>query len=317
MKSKGGKSFFAVNLLLFFWCIRAEAARYALIDVNSAFVFEIPNPKSKILQKLPKDSIILTSNVPIGSYYKVKTSQGTIGWISAEVLIFKNQDSDIDFQKNTALDQEFISSTPESPAPSQSVDSVLNRTKFRVLGGVDLFSAGNILSAYRFNAGYQLGGELVFPIYKNLGFLIRVEKVYKSAPISILSNSDSSYLLSLGSLPAEIGLEIGILESDRFALFLAGLGGVTLQNQALLTDLISQKVSTLTDQNKAQFTGLVKVNLSWLIYKRISFFTEMGYRYLKSSTLQGSAGSVGPYLVSQPSLDFSGLILDVGLSLHF
>lgn len=317
MQTKGGKCcFFVVSFLLLF-CTRTEAARYAVVDVNSAFVFETPHPKSKILQELPKDSMISTSNFPIGSYYKVRTSEGTIGWVSAEVLIFKNSEIEKDFDQNTSLDHELNTSTQESDFSSRKADSVVHRAKLRVLGGMNLFSSRDILSSFPFQGGYQIGGEFVFPLYKALSLLTRIEKVYKSAPLSIHSNLDSTHLLTLGSLPAEMGLEIGVVESDRLTFFLAGLGGVALQNQVLVTNLLSQKVNVLTDQGKMNFTGILKANLSCLIYQRMSFFTEMGYRYLKSSTLQGSAGDIAPYVASQPHLDFTGLILDVGVSVHF
>jgi uncharacterized protein YgiM (DUF1202 family) len=64
----------------------AFAARTAVIDVDQTEMLRGPQKNSEVLQYLKKGQHVTASNYPTEGYYKVRTVDGTLGWVKANTL---------------------------------------------------------------------------------------------------------------------------------------------------------------------------------------------------------------------------------------
>lgn len=78
------KIFFVMGLLL--GVSSAYAARTAIVDVDAIDLLTVPKPKAASILKLKKGTKLAASNYPTEGYYKVRTSDGTLGWVKADTL---------------------------------------------------------------------------------------------------------------------------------------------------------------------------------------------------------------------------------------
>lgn len=65
---------------------QARAARTAVIDVDKTELFRGPQSDSQVLTYLKKGQHVTASNYPTEGYYKVRTIDGTLGWVKANTL---------------------------------------------------------------------------------------------------------------------------------------------------------------------------------------------------------------------------------------
>ena len=88
MKKLG--SFTAQGLLiltLIAFPLSARAARHGKVDVDGTEVLGAPRKSANVLMKLKVGQKVMVSNYPTEGYYKVRTSNGTLGWVKADSLI--------------------------------------------------------------------------------------------------------------------------------------------------------------------------------------------------------------------------------------
>lgn len=71
----------------------AGAAQLAIVDVDKTPLYEMPNTSSKVQIPLKKGQKLAASTYPLNGYYKVKTGNGLIGWVTSETLILKKPES--------------------------------------------------------------------------------------------------------------------------------------------------------------------------------------------------------------------------------
>jgi uncharacterized protein YgiM (DUF1202 family) len=72
--------------LAFFSTAPAFAARTAVVDVDQTEMLRGPQKNSEVLQTLKKGQHVTASNYPTEGYYKVRTVDGTLGWVKANTL---------------------------------------------------------------------------------------------------------------------------------------------------------------------------------------------------------------------------------------
>jgi uncharacterized protein YgiM (DUF1202 family) len=68
------------------WIAPAFAARTAIVDVDQTEMYRGPQKDSQVLQYLKKGQHVTASNYPTEGYYKVRTVDGTLGWVKASTL---------------------------------------------------------------------------------------------------------------------------------------------------------------------------------------------------------------------------------------
>ncbi len=64
----------------------AHAARTAVVDVDKTEMLRGPQKDSQVLTVLKKGQHVTASNYPTEGYYKVRTVDGTLGWVKANTL---------------------------------------------------------------------------------------------------------------------------------------------------------------------------------------------------------------------------------------
>lgn len=64
----------------------AFAARTAVVDVDQTELLRGPQKSSEVLQYLKKGQHVTASNYPTEGYFKVRTVDGTLGWVKANTL---------------------------------------------------------------------------------------------------------------------------------------------------------------------------------------------------------------------------------------
>ena len=67
----------------------ALAARQATVDTDNVELREGPGPKYKVIEKLSLGTPVAASNQTIEGYYKIRTSNGTIGFVLADALVLQ------------------------------------------------------------------------------------------------------------------------------------------------------------------------------------------------------------------------------------
>lgn len=65
---------------------QAHAARTAVVDVDQTELYRGPQKDSQVLTHLKKGQHVTASNYPTEGYYKVRTVDGTLGWVKANTL---------------------------------------------------------------------------------------------------------------------------------------------------------------------------------------------------------------------------------------
>jgi uncharacterized protein YgiM (DUF1202 family) len=65
----------------------AHAARTAVVDKDNTDLLRGPQQDAQVVTELKKGQHVTASNYPTEGYYKVRTVDGTIGWVKANTLI--------------------------------------------------------------------------------------------------------------------------------------------------------------------------------------------------------------------------------------
>jgi uncharacterized protein YgiM (DUF1202 family) len=64
----------------------SHAARTAVVDVDQTDMLRGPQKSSQVLMHLKKGQRVTASNYPTEGYYKIRTVDGTLGWVKADTL---------------------------------------------------------------------------------------------------------------------------------------------------------------------------------------------------------------------------------------
>jgi uncharacterized protein YgiM (DUF1202 family) len=64
----------------------AYAARTAIVDVDQTDMLRGPQKDSEVLTHLNKGQHVTASNYPTEGFYKIRTVDGTLGWVKANTL---------------------------------------------------------------------------------------------------------------------------------------------------------------------------------------------------------------------------------------
>ncbi|MGK5084049.1 SH3 domain-containing protein [Bdellovibrionota bacterium FG-1] len=320
------------------------AARAATVDVENVEFYEGPGPRYKVLERLMKGTKVAASNQAIEGFFKVRNASGAVGFIAADALIFastssEDSSSEIPFNGRSDLPKigpvEPLPPEPVQPAASSSPafpwdkKVVVQHIRFKILGGYNFFSMGDLNTLFGatsvMQSGYSFGGEFNWLVTHKITLVLRGEKVFKGV-LARDTSTTSSYQLDLSSYPVAVGAEFKLTHSPKFSISLAILGGL-----AFSTDLTSTAVSAVapnvTDLSATAFSGLAKLEGAFLLTKNLSVFAEVGYRYLRTVQMipSTSAAVNGSAIFKDPntqnfvpvSLDLSGPLVSAGLALSF
>lgn len=291
----------------------AIAAQDSTVVVDNAPIRIEPKSSAKILEYLPVGTEIRISSYPMsGGWYKVRSKSGAYGWISETYLsVFKPK-------KNEEGKEDII----QGPKPERD-----RKWFVRGFGGFDFFRPDDLNTLFTFqdlNTGYYAGGELGVFISDRVALLFRSEAMVKDI-VAKENQSQLNFNLSLRSYPTMLGFDFYVTKLPAMRLSLGIYGGIGLATSFAVegSTLAKPNISVLQAQ---PFTSLARANLTRPLGRIISVFMELGYRYLRTSDLDTSITSGvsgGPQIFSQSgvyrtrAIDLSGVVLGVGLGIHF
>ena len=127
-------------LVWILFCLSAIAAQPARVDEAGTPLYETLGKNKQVVQQLPRGAPVAASNYPTNGYYKVRTSDGKVGWIHADHLVFKQSPKDDDI----ALWESSPNQVADKPVVAQKKDA-LPASPNNVPGGRSPASEGKVM----------------------------------------------------------------------------------------------------------------------------------------------------------------------------
>ena len=307
-----------VGVAIFVWASSsiAYAARTAVLN-EPADLYEKPDKKSTVLDKIVKGEPVVASNIPLQGFYKIRTRNGTIGWILEDALALGPMPSPEEIQQSQEqAPQPSRRTASEDKARDQPEEKAPKTESFRlrILGDLNFFSASGVVTNYVLTQAFSLGGEISMPVFKDFSVVLRMEKLSSSTPLINAANGDTVQI-NVGGLPIMGGLEYNLLSGPVMTVHVAAFVGYSLQTELQASDLTN---SAVVDGVSSGFTALGKVDFTLQVSSLISLFAEAGYRLLQSGQMNIPAGnSAGSILASSFVLNLSGPFVGGGVGFSF
>ncbi len=289
----------------------AWAAKYGVITVDATPVLGNRDPGAQPLELLNRGQTVGASDQDYGGYYRVRTAQGTVGWIAAERLQIRDYPS------------AGQNAQPQRPAATASSDADFRRFAVRPFGGMSFLNMSTAYAASVPPTGgsgftgltlsYAFGGEFGVYLIKRLALVVRGEYLLGSS-----TGQDSSFNYSFYSsaIPIYGGAQFNIVDLPRFMLRISAYAGYCPS--------IGHVVSNVTQGTTVSFAGsgftaMGKLDFELRLTPLFSLLIGGGYRYLNGGTFDTSSSPVGisVYYGRPIALDLGGIIAQAGIGLNF
>ncbi len=320
----------------------ALASRAALVDAETVDVVAAPSKNAKILDKLNKGQQIAVSNLPIDGYYKVKTSNGVLGFVPADQLLLQAppseeapvqappQGSDLSTPGSMPQglpEQRVGSARPAALGEAPFRDKPLKKhLRLKGFGGYNFFSVtdGNgLFQADALKYGFNAGGEFAFMFTPDLAMVVRLEKMFKSV-FARDTATLKTFQIDVSSIPFQMGIELTLIRDRRLSTHFSILGGLAVQT-LLQSTALNEDAPNVTEHSAQAFTGMAKVDLTWHLGSTFSLFLEGGYRYLKTVQIVPGTSVNGSSLYKDAltqsfipiAIDLSGPFVGGGIGVTF
>ncbi len=292
----------------------ARAAQDSTIVVDNAPIRLEPRSNAKVLEYLAVGTEVRISSYPMpGGWYKIRSKTGAYGWLSETFLsVYKPKDDSLVSKDDV----------PQGPKPERD-----RKFFIRGLGGFDFFRPDELNFLFDFqdlNTGYYVGGEFGVFISERVAMEFRSEAMVKDI-VAKENSSGVNFNLSIRSYPTMLGFDFYIAKLPAMRLSFGIFGGVALSTT------FAAEASALPQPNiivlqRQPFTTLARLNLTRPLGRIISVFMELGYRYLRTEDIDTSVAapiSGGSEVFARTgvfvprAIDLSGVVLGVGLGIHF
>ena len=298
----------------------ALAYRAARVSADQADVKDSPDPSSATNATLTQGTRVNTSDRAVNGFYRVRAAD-SMGWLPA---------SDLDFGGGAP--------PPPAASSSQNVrpETMGDQTSFeqpsssahpwavKAFAGMDYFSPtdiNNVVGSTGMNGGTGLGGQIQYGLNSSLSLALRVEHLSKTATGQASGGTGDTIQLAVGSTPVMLGVDWMATKGENLSLDFGFFAGEGLSTQISATDQ-SASAPNVTTISASAPTALLDADLNWMVSEPVWLFTELGYRYLKTSATAPSVTSPGNLLetngVNNPLvIDLSGLVINFGLRINF
>lgn len=305
------------------------AAKPAVVDVDELELMDGPGPRHQVIDKLKKGSSVMSSNLPIDGYFKIRTSGGRVGFVPGDSLVFTDGSTPgIEESGGAPLIKE--GKEPRVQKKIEKEKETEPVVRFRAFGGGtlfslddlhDLFSKGDVVVDALKN-GFHYGGEVNYILIPSLYVIIRTERMEKTV---YLRDDTTRYMfdLTVSTLPVTTGLGFRLLKGPHLSLNLGLMGGLGFSTQ------LKSVAMSLTEPNETvyadtPFAGVARLDGIWHVTRLLGVYVEGGYRFLRSQTMPqpttvGNGSEIfqvdGSY--SQIQINLSGLFASAGLTVSF
>lgn len=292
----------------------ACAAQDTTVVVDNAPVRAEPRSNGKVLEYLPVGVEVRISSYPMsGGWYKIRSKTGAYGWVNESFLSVYKPHEDKRAEGDDA---------PRGPRPERD-----RKWFLRAMGGFDFFRPDELNYLFDFqdlNTGYYVGGEFGVFLSERVALEFRSEALVKDI-IAKENQSGVNFNLALRSYPTMLGFDFYFAKLPAMRLSFGIFGGVALSTS------FTSEANTLAQPNtvvlqRQPFTSLARLNLTRPLGRIISVFMELGYRYLRTEQIDTSSAadiSGGSQIFAKTgafqthAIDLSGVVLGVGLGIHF
>ena len=310
-----GMKFFrlaALGVAFFF----LTAARPARIITGDAKVFSEPRGDAEVLETLEHDAPIAVSNQPTEGFFKVKTTGGKVGWISASVIQVEGESPD------EGQIQEVRERTGHAPSIRRGTGVLIS-----FLGGANFAAQPDVNILFGTTGSrtfFQAGAEFEWRFVRRFGLLLRGEWQGAFATIPD-TETESVFAYTATSVPLQLGLNAAIVTGGSFELGFAAMGGVSPLTWIATQDVPNLSGDLPTVANAIGFPVTARLNGVFSVTPRISLMLETGWRFLLTSLVLPLAEGSGSDLWKNPdtqefiplSLSNSGPFVGGGLRIHF
>lgn len=304
-----------LSLLFMVFSPVAFAAQSGNIIVNEARVFQYPRSDSAILQKLPRDTTLTVSNQPTEGFFKVRTPNGQLGWVSGQDILVAGAASNLP------------PPPPMSPVkkrheevvdPENDDGSGSNRNLRLLLGwGLTNLTYGGLKDTFEGVALMNYGTSFQVEVQKRmshiLSWAVRLEYLSTNSGDKVLDTSRTQ-TISNSMLPLQIGFMFNPINARKIRFGIGAYGGVALAAGTTVTQRnTSTNVEVSTKYNSTDPVGTLAAQLTWMISKNFGIFFDGAYRYQKTALFPAST-ALG---VEGFAIDYTGYTGRMGLELRF
>lgn len=304
--------FFAATALLWIAGFAPAFAAQPMTAVqDDTPVFEAPNPEARVLRRVFSGTPFAASNAAIEGYYKVKTSDGVIGFVLAKDVSTSGEAPAAD------------SAAPIPPTVESASPEVTPRTptfewpqhELKLAFGPMFYAGGTLQSrtGASMSLGWDVGAEYRYQWKDDLAGLVRLDlhSLRGSA-----SNALGDYSLSYFTLPVSVGAAYDLFRTDAWRGSLSALFGIGLFTRAE-AELLNGAEPNITTLGTAPFVQTLKADLCRGGHG-FRFCAEGGWRGFFSSSVLPTVIGNGYQLLElsgtlEPlNLGQSGFFLHVG-----
>lgn len=291
------------------------AAQPARVEVDQAQIYASPSLQGEVLAEIKRGDRVAAANLPIAGYYKVRTTEGIVGWVSAEVLVLERGGRSGESLAAQRAGYSFMDEDLLHPRKK--------RVRFRLLGGADMFTLTEISNQLGFGTlsnGMYYGGEFQVRLSHYLLLLIRLENVKKSLNAQD-DATNRDYQIDVSSLPISAGLGIEFALGESLSFQMNGLAGVGVSTEFKSTSL-DESTPNETVLSSQPFTWIAQVSLNYHLSETIIFLLEAGYRSLLTSKLTPTQSVNGSELFKTSGsfvplpINLSGTFFGAGLAFY-
>jgi hypothetical protein len=302
----------------------ALAALPARVDEDGTPFYSVPSAEGQVLKTLQKGTALAVSNYPTEGFYKARTVEGDVGWVSADVLILyeREQAGSKDAPTITADGRPV---DPRRAPPSVSSPPTEPHWVLRAFAGLDFYNMTAVntqLGDNYLTSAVHFGGEGHYLLQESLALVLRGE--YLTSTVTASTATLNSFELFASSIPIMGGVNIGIFSNEHFSFGAGILVGLGFETQ-LTSTALNQEKPNKTVYGGTALAGLVRAELVWKITRLFSLFAESGYRYLKTAQAKPLVEGNGSGLFTSTTtgtilplpVDFSGWVMSLGAGITF
>jgi hypothetical protein len=296
--------------------ILLTAARPARVITGTAEILAEPRSDAQVLESLSNDAPVAISNQPTEGYFKVRTSAGKVGWISASVVQAEGEVPDAGQVEDLA---QRSTGGPRIDRGTGVAISLLGGAAFGVPPDINVLFGLEGARTY-----FGAGAEVEWRFTRRFGFLLRGEWQGENAVIVNTDGTATFTYVSFAS-PLQIGLNWAMIAGRSFELGLGAMGGISPVTWVSTEELPNTSGDAATFASTVGFTAAARLNAIFAVTSRFSLFLEGGWRMLLTAPVIPLEDASGSALWKNNdtqefiplTLSNSGPFIGGGLRIHF
>jgi len=291
------------------------AAQAGKVQVDTANLYEQPQPDSTVIGTVVKDTLIAVSNVQTNGFFKARIPGGVVGWISGNDVLAGPGVVDSAGPIPTPIPKEGNASpvTQKTALPERKKrdDTVIDHSRVILSGGIQYLANSGFPSVIPVT-GSQLseGGalELQFHLAGRFHIAGRVD-YFTGSSSQVVSGGTQTW--SYHSIPVMAGIIYDPWSKSNFRLSVGAYLGAAFMNTLTLTQASLQPVT----YSSTDLCEYLDVQFSYAVSLPFSILVEAGY-HIETASFP-AATSTAAIVAPAFKPNFSGPVGRVGVEFRF